>query len=90
MCRPVAFPSTLSFRSPSHWTLSPTGYRVEDVPGIGKTTLCKAIARSISCSFRRIQLTPDVLPSDVTGLYFFNRRTGDFEFRPGPCRVLFW
>ncbi len=57
---------------------------VEDVPGIGKTTLCKAIARSLGCSFRRIQLTPDVLPSDVTGLYFFNQRTGDFEFRPGP------
>ncbi len=57
---------------------------VEDVPGIGKTTLCKAIARSLGCSFRRIQLTPDVLPSDVTGLYFFNQRTADFEFRPGP------
>ncbi len=57
---------------------------VEDVPGIGKTTLCKTIARSIGCSFRRIQLTPDVLPSDVTGLYFFNQRTSDFEFRPGP------
>ncbi|MGI5837651.1 MAG: AAA family ATPase [Chloroflexota bacterium] len=57
---------------------------VEDVPGIGKTTLCKAIARSIGCSFRRIQLTPDVLPSDVTGLYFFNQRSADFEFRPGP------
>ncbi len=57
---------------------------VEDVPGIGKTTLCKAIARSIGFSFRRIQLTPDVLPSDVTGLYFFNQRSGDFEFRPGP------
>ena len=57
---------------------------VEDVPGIGKTTLCKALARSLGCSFRRIQLTPDVLPSDVTGLYFFNQRSGDFEFRPGP------
>lgn len=57
---------------------------IEDVPGIGKTTLCKAVARSIGCSFRRIQLTPDVLPSDVTGLYFFNQRTADFEFRPGP------
>ena len=57
---------------------------VEDVPGIGKTTLCKAIARSLGCSFRRMQLTPDVLPSDVTGLYFFNQRTADFEFRPGP------
>src|SRR5512132_736703 len=57
---------------------------VEDVPGIGKTTLCKAVARSIGCSFRRLQLTPDVLPSDVTGLYFFNQRLADFEFRPGP------
>jgi len=57
---------------------------VEDVPGIGKTTLCRAIARSIACSFRRIQLTPDVLPSDVTGLYFFNQRSCDFEFRAGP------
>lgn len=57
---------------------------IEDVPGIGKTTMCKAIARSIGCSFHRIQLTPDVLPSDVTGLYFFNQRTSDFEFRPGP------
>ncbi len=57
---------------------------IEDVPGIGKTTLCKAIARSISCSFHRLQLTPDVLPSDVTGLYFFNQRSADFEFRPGP------
>ncbi|MHB0871688.1 MAG: AAA family ATPase [Chloroflexota bacterium] len=57
---------------------------VEDVPGTGKTTLCKAIARSIGCSFRRVQLTPDVLPSDLTGLCFFNQRTADFEFRPGP------
>jgi MoxR-like ATPase len=57
---------------------------IEDVPGIGKTTLCKAIARSVGCSFRRIQLTPDVLPSDITGIYFFNQRLGDFEFRPGP------
>lgn len=57
---------------------------IEDVPGIGKTTLCKAIARSIGCSFRRMQLTPDVLPSDITGLNLFNQRTSDFEFRPGP------
>ncbi len=57
---------------------------LEDVPGIGKTTLAKAIARSIGCSFRRIQFTPDLLPSDVTGILFFNQRTQDFEFRPGP------
>jgi MoxR-like ATPase len=57
---------------------------VEDVPGIGKTTLCKALARSTGGSFRRVQFTPDVLPSDITGLYFFNQRISDFEFRPGP------
>jgi MoxR-like ATPase len=57
---------------------------VEDVPGIGKTTLCKALARSTGGSFRRVQFTPDVLPSDITGLYFFNQRTSNFEFRPGP------
>jgi len=57
---------------------------IEDVPGIGKTTLAKAIARSLGCSFQRIQFTPDLLPSDVTGVYFFNQRTQEFEFRPGP------
>jgi len=57
---------------------------LEDVPGIGKTTLAKAIARSIGCSFRRIQFTPDLLPSDVTGILYFNQRSQDFEFRPGP------
>jgi MoxR-like ATPase len=57
---------------------------VEDVPGIGKTTLAKAVARSLGCSFQRIQFTPDLLPSDVTGLYYFNQRQQDFEFRPGP------
>ena len=57
---------------------------LEDVPGIGKTTLAKAIARSIGCSFRRIQFTPDLLPSDVTGLLYFNQKNQDFEFRPGP------
>ena len=57
---------------------------IEDVPGIGKTTLAKAIARSSGCSFRRIQFTPDLLPSDVTGISFFNQKNAEFEFRPGP------
>lgn len=57
---------------------------IEDVPGIGKTMLAKALARSLGCSFRRIQCTPDLLPSDITGLEFFNQRTAAFEFRPGP------
>jgi MoxR-like ATPase len=56
----------------------------EDVPGIGKTTLAKSIARSIGCSFRRIQFTPDVMPSDITGINFYNQKAGEFEFRPGP------
>jgi len=56
----------------------------EDVPGIGKTTLAKALARSLGCSFSRIQFTPDLLPSDVTGISFFNQKTQEFEFRPGP------
>ncbi len=57
---------------------------LEDVPGIGKTTLAKALARSIDCSFSRIQFTPDLLPSDVTGINFFNQREQNFEFRGGP------
>ena len=57
---------------------------LEDVPGVGKTTLAKAAARSLGCTFQRIQFTPDLLPSDVTGLYFFNQKAQDFEFRPGP------
>jgi MoxR-like ATPase len=57
---------------------------IEDVPGVGKTVLAKSLARSVGCSFKRIQFTPDLLPSDVTGVSVFNQRTGSFEFRPGP------
>ncbi|RLC78834.1 MAG: AAA family ATPase [Chloroflexi bacterium] len=57
---------------------------IEDVPGIGKTTLAKALARSVGCSFKRIQFTPDLLPSDVIGISYFNQKTQEFEFRPGP------
>jgi MoxR-like ATPase len=57
---------------------------IEDVPGTGKTVLAKAVARSLGCSFRRIQFTPDLLPSDVTGLSIYNQKTQEFEFRPGP------
>ncbi|HUV56981.1 MAG TPA: MoxR family ATPase [Dehalococcoidales bacterium] len=57
---------------------------IEDVPGIGKTTLAKTLAHSLGCSFRRIQCTPDLLPSDITGIHFFNQKTSEFEFRPGP------
>jgi MoxR-like ATPase len=57
---------------------------IEDVPGTGKTVLAKSLARSVGCSFRRIQFTPDMLPSDVTGVTIFNQQTRQFEFRPGP------
>jgi len=57
---------------------------IEDVPGVGKTVLAKTIARSIGCSFKRIQFTPDLLPGDVTGVSIFNQGTRVFEFRPGP------
>ena len=57
---------------------------VEDVPGVGKTSLAKAVARSIGCSFKRLQFTPDMLPSDITGVFIYNQKTNEFEFRPGP------
>ncbi len=56
----------------------------EDVPGIGKTMLAKSLAKSLGCTFQRIQFTPDLLPSDITGITFYNQKKGDFEFRPGP------
>jgi len=57
---------------------------LEDVPGTGKTTLAKAIARSLDCSFRRIQFTPDLMPSDITGITYYNQKLGEFVFREGP------
>ena len=57
---------------------------LEDVPGVGKTVLAKAIARSLGCNYSRIQCTPDILPSDITGVSIYNQKTGEFEFRPGP------
>lgn len=57
---------------------------LEDVPGMGKTLMAKSLALSIACDFKRIQFTPDLLPSDVTGIHFFNQKEGEFTFRPGP------
>jgi len=57
---------------------------VEDVPGVGKTALARSLARSSGCSFSRIQFTPDLLPTDVTGVSIYNQKSGDFQFRPGP------
>jgi len=57
---------------------------IEDVPGVGKTMLAKSFAKSIGCTFHRIQFTPDLLPSDITGVSLFNQKTREFEFRPGP------
>jgi len=60
---------------------------IEDVPGVGKTMLARAIAASLSCTFKRLQCTPDLLPNDVTGVSIYNQKTGEFEFRPGPAFV---
>ena len=60
---------------------------LEDVPGVGKTVLAKSLARSVGCEFQRIQFTPDMLPSDVTGISVFNQKTREFEFRPGPIHA---
>jgi MoxR-like ATPase len=57
---------------------------LEDVPGLGKTTLAKAISRSLGCSFKRIQFTPDLMPSDITGINYYNQKVGEFMFREGP------
>src|SRR5689334_21330465 len=57
---------------------------IEDVPGVGKTTLARALSRSIDCSFRRIQFTPDLLPSDILGISVFDGQSRDFVFKPGP------
>src|SRR5690348_2817918 len=57
---------------------------IEDVPGVGKTMLAKAIARSLGCTFKRVQFTPDLLPTDVTGVSVYNQKSGEFEYRPGP------
>lgn len=60
---------------------------IEDVPGVGKTVLAKSLSKSVGCRFQRIQFTPDMLPSDVTGVSVFNQKTFEFEFRPGPVHA---
>jgi MoxR-like ATPase len=62
---------------------------IEDVPGVGKTSLVAALAKSVDCSFRRIQFTPDLMPSDITGFTVYNQKTGDFEFRHGQVMASF-
>jgi MoxR-like ATPase len=57
---------------------------IEDAPGVGKTMLARSLAKSVNCSFKRIQFTPDMLPGDITGVSVYNQKTSDFEFRPGP------
>ena len=57
---------------------------IEDVPGVGKTVLAKSLARSLGCSFSRVQCTPDILPSDITGISMYNQKSGEFEYRSGP------
>lgn len=62
---------------------------IEDVPGVGKTTLAKTLARTLGCTFKRIQFTPDLLPADITGTSIYNQKTGEFEFRRGPIFAQF-
>ena len=57
---------------------------IEDVPGVGKTMLARSLSKSIGCDFSRIQFTPDLLPSDITGVSIFNQQTGEFQYKPGP------
>ncbi len=64
--------------------LTPGHVLIEDVPGLGKTMLAKSLAKSLGCSFQRVQFTPDLLPSDITGVNIFNQKTGEFDFRAGP------
>ena len=64
--------------------LTPGHVLIEDVPGLGKTMLAKSLARSLGCAFQRVQFTPDLLPSDITGVSIFNQKSGEFEYRPGP------